>query len=221
MYKPTFSKQENYFHQFVDLTIDLHTCKNLKHRTPLLTNSSYNENKRTFETFLYISDGSYFRSMNLLYDCLHVMVLAYLKQSYSSSFQYIFHKCQLQFSSYNAKKCIFQRKIRFPPSTRGIKQSSYSKLSLNLFILAYLYQFSKLCLYFLIYFSIISILNILSKNSAWSFILKSKVTLCEVIFKQVLCTIWIPINMEFNVTDKQTSSHTIKSSIRKVNQAFG
>lgn len=73
--------------------------------------------------------------------------------------------------------------IRFPPSTRGIKQSSYSKLSWNLFILAYLYQFSKLCLYFLIYFSIISILNILSKNSAWSFILKSKVTLCEVIFK--------------------------------------
>lgn len=119
------------------------------------------------------------------------------------------------------KMYIFQRKIRFPPSTRGIKQSSYSKLSLNLFILAYLYQFSKLCLYFLIYFSIISILNILSKNSAWSFILKSKVTQCEVIFKQVLCTIWIPINMEFNVTDKQTSSHTIKSSIRKVNQAFG
>lgn len=27
--------------------------------------------------------------------------------------------------------------------------------------------------------------------------------------------------MEFNVTDKQTRSHTIKSSIRKVNQAFG
>lgn len=118
---------------------------------------------------------------------------------------------------------IQKRYIRFPPSTRGIKQSSYSKLSLNLFILAYLYQFSKLCLYFLIYFLIISILNInlLSKNSAWSFILKSKITLCEVIFKQVLCTIWIPINMEFNVTDKQTSSHTIKSSIRKVNQEFG